>query len=46
MEVKIQGFENLTIQHVQKAFKVLGKLQSDKYGVEISYTVKKKQKSN
>ncbi|WP_297712066.1 hypothetical protein [Clostridium sp.] len=41
MEVKVHGFENLTIQHIQKAFDVLGKLQSDKYGVEISYTVKK-----
>ena len=46
MEVKVHGFENLTIQHVQRAFEVLGKLQSDKYGIEISYTVKKKQKSN
>ena len=44
MEVKVHGFENLTIQHVQRAFEVLGKLQSDKYGVEISYTVKKAEK--
>lgn len=46
MEVKVHGFESLTIHHVQKAFDVLAKLQSDKYGVEISYTVKRKQKSN
>lgn len=46
MEVKVHGFENFTIQHVQIAFDVLAKLQSKKHGVEISYTVKEKSKSN
>ncbi|WP_291653956.1 hypothetical protein [Clostridium sp.] len=42
-EVKVHGFENFTIEHAQKAFDVLGKLQSKKYGVEIIYTVRKKE---
>ena len=42
-EVKVHGFENFTIEHAQKAFDVLGKLLSEKYGVEITYTVMKKE---
>lgn len=42
-EVKVYGFENFTIEHAQKAFDVLGKLLSEKYGVEITYTVRKKE---
>lgn len=46
MEVKIHGFENFTIQHAQRAFDVLAKIQSKKYGVEISYTVKRKMENS
>ncbi|SCJ08516.1 Uncharacterised protein [uncultured Clostridium sp.] len=46
MELKVHGFENLTIQHVQKAFDTLAKLESDKYGIEIKYTVRKKTESD
>lgn len=42
-DVKVHGFENFTIEHAQKAFDVLGKLLSEKYGVEITYTVRKKE---
>lgn len=41
-ELKVHGFENLTIHHVQKAFDTLAKLESDRYGIEIKYTVRKK----
>lgn len=44
-EVKVHGFENFTIEHAQKAFDVLGKLLSKKYGVEITYTVMKKEEA-
>lgn len=42
MEVKVHGFENFTIEHVQMAYNTLAKLQSEKYGIEIKYTVRKK----
>lgn len=42
-EVKVHGFENFTIEHAQKAFDVLGKLLSEKYGVDITYTVRRKE---
>lgn len=46
MEVKVNGFENFTIEHSRRAFDVLGKLLSKKYDVEIKYTVIEKQGSN
>ena len=46
MEVKVHGFENLTIQHVQKAFDVLGEALSKKLGVKVTYTVQEKPKEN
>lgn len=42
MEVRVYGFENFTIEHVQMAYNTLAKLQSEKYGIEIKYTVRKK----
>lgn len=46
MEVKVHGFENLTIQHVQKAFDVLGEALSKKLGVKVTYTVQEKPKED
>lgn len=42
MELKVHGFENFTIEHMKMAFDTLSKLQSEKYGIEIKYTVRKK----
>lgn len=42
MEVRVHGFENFTIEHVQMAYSTLAKLQSEKYGIEIKYTIRKK----
>ncbi|CAM2076895.1 MAG: hypothetical protein NSGCLCUN01_01081 [uncultured Clostridium sp.] len=46
MEVKVHGFENLTLANVQAAYDFLGKALSKKYGVEIKYTVTKKPTEN